>query len=133
MSSHWQVGCAGAVVVLMLGAGLRTSPVAAQQQHQPPGTPGLSQPTDAPRVPGMGTADSAPDPMRDTMREGMLRQANEQRHKKMLDDANRMVQLSNELKADVEKTQKDELSVEVLKKAAEVEKLAHDVQQRMKQ
>ena len=52
---------------------------------------------------------------------------------RMLDDANKMVQLSNELKADVEKTQKDELSIEVLKKAAEVEKLAHDVQQRMKQ
>jgi hypothetical protein len=71
--------------------------------------------------------------MRETMREGMIRQANEQRHKKMLDDANRMVQLSNELKADVEKAQKDELSLEVMKKAAEVEKLAHDVQQRMKQ
>ena len=52
---------------------------------------------------------------------------------KMLDDANKMVQLSNELKADVEKAQKDELSLEVMKKAAEVEKLAHDVQQRMKQ
>jgi hypothetical protein len=119
-------------MALMLGAGLRPSPVAAQQQ-QPGSMPPLSQPTSAPHVPGMGTADSAPDPMRGAMREQMLRQANEQRHKKMLDDANKMVQLSNELKADVEKTQKDELSVEVLKKAAEVEKLAHDVQQRMKQ
>ena len=63
----------------------------------------------------------------------MIRQGNEQRHKKMLDDANKLVQLSNELKADVEKAQKDELSVEVLKKAAELEKLAHDVQQKMKQ
>jgi hypothetical protein len=127
-----KLGCAGAVVVLMLGAGMRTSPVAAQQQ-QPGSIPPLSQPTSAPHVPGMGTADSAPDPVRATMREEMLRAANEQRHKKMLDDANKMVQLSNELKAEVEKTQKDELSVQVLKKAAEVEKLAHDVQQRMKQ
>ncbi len=132
MISHWKLGCAGAVVVLMLGAGPRTSPVAAQQQ-QPGGIPPLSQPTGVPHVPGMGTADSAPDPMRESAHAAMLRQANEQRHKRMLDDANKMVQLSNELKADVEKTQKDELSVEVLKKAAEVEKLAHDVQQRMKQ
>jgi hypothetical protein len=36
------------------------------------------------------------------------------------------------LKADVAKTGKDELSVEVLRKAAEIEKLAHDLQNRMK-
>jgi len=133
MSSLWKVGCAGAIVVLMLGAGGRTSPAAGQQQHQPGGTPDLSQPTNAPHLPNMSSADSTPDPMRATMKEQMIRDANIQRHKKMLDDANKMVQLANELKADVEKTQKDELSLEVMKKAAEVEKLAHDVQQKMKQ
>jgi hypothetical protein len=122
-------------MLLLLGAGMRTSPVAAQQ-HQPsqPGSiPPVSQPQGSPHMPGLSTVDNAPDPMKDAMHEQMLRDANVQRHKKMLDDANKMVQLSNELKADVEKTQKDELSLEVLKKAAEVEKLAHDVQQRMKQ
>jgi hypothetical protein len=132
MSSLWKAGSAAVVVVLMLGVGMKTLPIAAQQQ-QPGALPPLSQPASAPHVPGIGTADTGSDPMRETMREGMIRQANEQRHKKMLDDANRMVQLSNELKADVEKAQKDELSLEVMKKAAEVEKLAHDVQQRMKQ
>jgi hypothetical protein len=133
MSSLWKAGSAAVVVALMLGAGMKTVPVAAQQQPPPPGAlPPLSQPVSAPHVPGMVT-DPGPDPMRATMREGMIRQANEQRHKKMQDDANKMVQLSNELKADVEKAQKDELSLEVMKKAAEVEKLAHDVQQRMKQ
>ena len=137
MSSLSKVGCAGAIVVLMLGAGLRTAPVAAQQQQpgqQPGQLPPISQPASASRVPGMGpTADSAPDPLRESSHEQMIREANTQRHKRMLDDANKMVQLSNELKADVEKTQKDELSLDVMKKAAEVEKLAHDVQQRMKQ
>ena len=119
-------------MVLILGAGMRTAPVAAQQQQ--PGTlPSISAPSQAPSAPGIGRAEPEPDPLRETTHEALIRQANEQRHKRMLDDANKMVQLSNELKADVEKTQKDELSLEVLKKAAEVEKLAHDVQQRMKQ
>lgn len=127
--------CAAVVVMLMVGGGLRTEPVAAQQQTPgiPPSAPGISQPPLPSHLPDPGTTDSSSDPMRSVMRERMLRVANEQRHKKMLDDANKMVQLANELKADVEKTQNDELSVEVLKKAAEVEKLAHDVQQRMKQ
>lgn len=133
MGSRGRLGSAATILVLILSAGLRAAPGAAQQQHQPGALPDLSQPTSSPHVPGMGTADSAPDPMRASMKEQMIRQANEQRHKKMLDDANKLVQLSNELKADVEKTQNDELSVEVLKKAAELEKLAHDVQQKMKQ
>jgi len=133
MSSLWRAGSAAVAVVLLLGAGLRTVPVAAQQQQQQGALPPLSQPTQSTHVPGLGSLDPGPDPMRESAREALIRQANEERHKRMLDDANKMVQLSNELKADVEKTQKDELSVEVLKKAAEVEKLAHDVQQRMKQ
>jgi hypothetical protein len=133
MSSLWRAGSAGVVAVLMLGAGMRTVPVEAAQQQTPGALPPLSQPTQSPHMPGIGSTDISADPMRETSHEALIRQANEQRHKRMLDDANKMVQLSNELKADVEKTQKDELSVEVLKKAAEVEKLAHDVQQRMKQ
>ena len=131
MSSLWKAASAGVAVMLMLGAGMRTVPAAAQQQT--PGVlPPLSAPT-TPTAPGLGSTEPGPDPLRESMHEQLIRQANEQRHKRMLDDANKMVQLSNELKADVEKTQKDELSMEVLKKAAEVEKLAHDVQQRMKQ
>jgi hypothetical protein len=135
MSNLCRAGSIVVAVILIAGSGLRTLPVAAQQQHQPQpgGTPDLSQQTNAAHVPGMASTEAAGDPMRASMKEQMIREANEQRHKKMLDDANKMVQLSNELKADVEKTQKDELSMEVMKKAAEVEKLAHDVQQRMKQ
>ena len=133
MSSLWKAASTGVTVVLMLGAGMRTVPVAAQQQT-PGALPPLSAPTQGPAVRGIGSpTDIGENPMRESAHEALIRQANEQRHKRMLDDANKMVQLSNELKADVEKTQKDELSIEVLKKAAEVEKLAHDVQQRMKQ
>ncbi len=54
------------------------------------------------------------------------------RRKRLLSDTAKLVELSNELKADVEKAPKDTLSIDVVKKAAEIEKLAHDVKERMK-
>ena len=54
------------------------------------------------------------------------------RRKRLLSDTARLVALSNELRAEVEKTPKDELSLDVVKKAAELEKLARDVKERMK-
>ena len=132
MSILRRVAGAGVGVVLMFVVGMRTVPVAAQQQQMPTAPPQLSTPS-SPTPPSLRSMGDEPNPMRDSMQDQAIRQINEQRRKRMLDDANKMVQLSNELKADVEKTQKDELSMEVLKKAAEVEKLAHDVQQRMKQ
>jgi hypothetical protein len=44
----------------------------------------------------------------------------------------RLLALTNELKTDVDKSSKDELSLDVIRKAGEIEKLAHDVQSRMK-
>ena len=132
MSILRRVAGAGVGVVLMFVVGMRTVPVAAQQQQMPTAPPQLSTPSSS-TPPGRRSLEEGPNPMRDSMQDQAIRQLNEQRRKRMLDDANKMVQLSNELKADVEKMQKDELSMDVLKKAAEVEKLAHDVQQRMKQ
>lgn len=58
--------------------------------------------------------------------------ANAERRKKVAADVDRLVVLSNELKADVDKTANDQLSLDVIKKAKEVEKLAHAVQGEMK-
>ncbi len=54
------------------------------------------------------------------------------RRKRLLSDTAKLVALSNELRTEVEKTPKDELSLDVVKKAAEIEKLARDVKERMK-
>lgn len=56
----------------------------------------------------------------------------EERHKRLLSDTAKLVELTNELKSEVDKANKDELSLEVVRKAAEIEKLAHDVKERMK-
>jgi hypothetical protein len=56
----------------------------------------------------------------------------EDRRKRLLADTARLVELTNELKAQVDKAAKDELSLDVVRKAAEIEKLARDVKERMK-
>jgi len=66
------------------------------------------------------------------MDEERMKAMNDDRHKKLSADVERMLALTNELKSEVDKTNKDELSVEVIRKAGEIEKLAHDVQARMK-
>jgi hypothetical protein len=55
--------------------------------------------------------------------------ANE-RQKKLLADADKLVELSNELRAEVGSSTKNDLSLTVIKKAGEIEKLAHDVRER---
>ena len=67
------------------------------------------------------------------MHQQAILSANEARHTRMEADAAKLLELSTELKADVDKAGKDELSLEVIRKAAEIEKLAHDVRERMRQ
>lgn len=54
------------------------------------------------------------------------------RQRKIVDDTARLLRLANELKDDVEKSSKDTMSLDVIRKADEIEKLAHDVKNRMK-
>ena len=54
------------------------------------------------------------------------------RRKRLRADTAKLLELSTELKEQVDKTSKDELSIDVVRKAAEIEKLARDVKERMK-
>ena len=47
-------------------------------------------------------------------------------------DTDKLLSLATELKQDVDKTNKNVLSVDVIKKAGEIEKLARSVKERMK-
>ena len=57
---------------------------------------------------------------------------NDQRQKRLIADTDKLLQLATELHADVEKTDKNTLSIDVLKRADEIEKLAHAVKVRMR-
>jgi hypothetical protein len=54
------------------------------------------------------------------------------RQKKLVADTEKLLALATELKTDVDKTNQNILSVDVIKKADEIEKLAHSVKERMK-
>lgn len=52
--------------------------------------------------------------------------------KELADDTAKLVTLANELKAELDKSSKDTLSLSVIRKAQQVEKLAHKVRDEMK-
>jgi hypothetical protein len=54
------------------------------------------------------------------------------RQKQLAADTDKLLALATDLKAQVDKSTKDTLSVDVIKKADEIEKLAHSVKERMK-
>ena len=58
--------------------------------------------------------------------------ANAERKKQLTDDSAHLLKLANELKTEVDKTDKDTLSISVIRKADEIEHLAHIVKEKMK-
>jgi hypothetical protein len=57
---------------------------------------------------------------------------NEQRRKQIVDDTVKLLKLASDLKSEIESTGKSTLSLNVIRKADEIEKLAHSVKERMK-
>lgn len=128
-------------MVLAVGVSATGEEPAAQQQQSgytglPPvnGQPTAPGNTSQPGMPRSGDPlDGVPDPaIRAHMQAERLKAVNDDRHKKLVSDVDKLISLTNELKTDVDKTNKDELSLDVMRKAQEIEKLAHDVQSRMK-
>jgi hypothetical protein len=58
--------------------------------------------------------------------------ANAERKRQINADSAKLLKLATDLKAEVDKTDKDTLSLGVIHKADEIEKLAHDVKEKMK-
>lgn len=71
------------------------------------------------------------------MEEGQQKQQNflainAERRKQIADDSATLLKLATDLKAEVDKTNKDTLSISVIKKAEAIEKLARSVKEKMK-
>ena len=98
------------------------------------------------RVPGMPVSDVIPNPepirfpdavQQMQMNEQQAKQqsfeaANAERKKQIAEDSAKLLKLATELKTEVDKTSKDTLSLTVIRKADEIEKLAHGVKEKMK-
>jgi hypothetical protein len=106
---------------------LTTSPGQMTQQLQQ--LPGQSS---IPPPPGRRSTAPDGDSFPPRMEEQQTQARNNERQKRLVADTAKLLQLATDLKEQVDKTNKDTLSVDVIKKAEEIEKLAHSVKERMK-
>ena len=83
-----------------------------------------------PNVPPQGDTTNPDIPS--AQKKDMEKKANEQRHADLKRDTDKLLQLSTELKQYVDKSNENILSVDVVRKAEEIEKLAHSVKVKMK-
>lgn len=99
---------------------------AAAQQGLPPA------PTAAGSRQALPGANESRDPFAEQTASKLTHLREDERRKRLMADTARLVALTHELQAEVDNTSRDVLSLDVIRKAAEIEKLAHDVRERMK-
>jgi len=121
---HWGRGLACFVAVFALTGAAQTTQ---QNPNQTPMRPVL-QP-EANRLPDANDQMQ----MRDQQTKNQsFESANEARRKQISQESDQLLTLAIALKAEVDKTNKDTLSLNVIRKADEIEKLAHNVKEKMK-
>ena len=115
--------------VMILGVAL-----ASGQQSSPPGqlqpAAGQQAPDPGPSRPAGGATPLAVPGAQSVPRN--FDAANAERRKQIAEDSARLLALATDLKAEVDKTDKDTLSMTVVRKADEIEKLARAVKEKMK-
>jgi hypothetical protein len=89
-------------------------------------------PTPPPSRDQPGTVTGEPDETQQRLARDMAKKANLERQATLKSDTEKLVKLTAELKAYVDKSNENVLSLDVLKKADEIEKLAHSVKEKMK-
>lgn len=92
---------------------------------------GLSSQETRPQFPGQPPQQQQ-DEQHARLEREQAKKLNQQRHENLKRDTDKLVRLSNELKQYVDKSNENVLSVDVIKKAEEIEKLAHSVKEKMK-
>ena len=95
------------------------------------GQTGGSQSGKTSTVPSLGSDEVNGTPSKYSERE-LENLRNGERQKKLVADTEKLLALANQLKEDVDKSTKDTLSLDVVRKADEIEKLAHSVKEKMK-
>lgn len=112
------------IAVAILFAALCAAPAYAQVAPGPPN----------PNIPDASTpfGSSAPDKPDALMTAKMVKERNVDRQKQIVDETNHLLDLAKQLKDAVDKSDKDQLSLQVLHKAEEIEKLAKDVKNKMR-
>lgn len=84
------------------------------------------------QLPRQSAEDQAEDETRRKFERDQQKKAIQERFQKVKDDTEKLVQLSNELKEYVAKANEHTLSLDVIKKAEEIERLAKSVKDKMR-
>ena len=112
------------VALLLPTLGFVTSPCAFAQT--------LAVPAQSVQIPHASQEEPAEDEARRKFEHDQQKKANQERFQKLKDDTEKLVQLSNELKEFVGKANEHTLSLDVIKKAEEIERLAKSVKDKMR-
>jgi hypothetical protein len=124
-------GSAGGLAQSAPAAAPPAQPV--QATNTPSATPAEKKPDAAADKVADNAAVKIPDPAaNETPEQRRLDAQMQERKNQLAVDTAKLLQLANELKAEMDKSSKDTLSVNVIKKADQVEKLAHKVRDEMK-
>jgi hypothetical protein len=90
-----------------------------------------AEPDQQPQIPSL--AEKPPeDEARAKLERDMAKKANQERQAQLKRDTEKLLKLATELKQYVDKSNENVLSLDVVKKAEEIEKLAHSVREKMK-
>ncbi len=106
-----KIATASALILIMCGSSFATTPVLVA----------------APQV------ETRQDPAQKEMQDRMAREANKKRQLDIREQTDKLFQLATELKTAVDKSNENLLSLDVIRKAEEVEKLAKKVKEKMKE
>jgi len=118
------------VIALLLLASLAAFTQSPPAPPRPSATP-LPQPAEA-GGPQFGTQRNQTDPNEERMERERQKHMNKDRFQSLRRDTARLLQLSSELKQYVDKASENTLSLDVIRKAEEVEKLAKRVKEKMR-
>ncbi|HTX76934.1 MAG TPA: hypothetical protein VMD29_12070 [Terracidiphilus sp.] len=121
--------CAGFLLTAFWGP----AAAAAQQGQEPLANP-LPHPTSI-ILPAANRAPDANDRMEmqdQRLKRASYEAANAERKRQLDSDSALLLKLASELKAEIDRTPPDMLSLSIVRKAEEIERLAHDVQVKMK-
>ena len=81
----------------------------------------------------MEPSDSRSSGVPPALQEKMAIQRNDERQKRLVADTEQLLALATQLKDEVDKTDKHTLSLDVIKRTTEIEKLAKSIRERMKE
>ena len=123
--------------VLLVAAAL-VAPVAVAVPQQPSIDTSRSAPENR-RPPTVGPKDpqfeprrGGPDDLEQRAARAREKRWNKERQARLKQDTEKLYRLAGELKQYVDQTDENVLSLDVIRKSEEIEKLAHDIQNRMK-